>query len=131
MLWIEQIVSNIEIVAFDIHGVAAVSAPGRVAPLRDRKDFRGVRTLRIAHPDPVHGVPRDHRVGLYSCAAWDPVRAWRAATLAQRVEGEPVIAALEPVAMNTPARQRQLAVWAGILQGRRRSVCLTVQHDRL
>ena len=98
----------------------SVDAPGRVAPVLRLEDAGRVGTARIAHPDPQQAVPRFGRVRAHEGAPCGGRSLPGAFTSAGAVEDQPVVAALDVVALDSTHRQWHFAVRAGVGQ---RAVC--------
>ncbi len=126
---VEQVVGHVEVIAFDRHAVAAIKPPGRIAPVIDVHDFRGVGLGRFAHPDPDEAVTLFHWIRMYAGGFGHPLPTGRAGAGAGLIEGQAMVTALDFVALQTAHRQRQLAMRAGVLQRHRFAGAIAVHHD--
>ena len=95
----------------------------------DLEDGCGIRSHRIAHPDPHESIAGNGRVAAYLCNPRDVFRARDTRASAAEVINQPVVAAFDLIINKPTKRQRKLAKHAGILECDGSSSGRPVKHD--
>ena len=90
-----------------------------------------IRERRIAHPDPDPAPALDHRIGPHRRARRNRRLPGDRNAAAGAVEGEAVIAALQPVVYDAAHRQGQRAMAAAIFQRDGGTIGAAIEHDWL
>src|SRR6185437_16550018 len=85
----------------------------------------------LAHPDPDVAMTLDHRIAAHAETRWHAILAGNGDTSARRIEGEAVVAALQPIADHLALVQRRAAMAAAIFERNGRAVLAAEKHDRL
>ena len=109
----------------------ALRAPGGIVEPMEIQYRRRIGKRRIAHPDPNPAVALDDRIALDARVGRDVQLCRNRHALARRVVFEPVIAALQPIALDASERQRQAAMAAAVLERGDAPVLGAIEHDRL
>ena len=131
MRGVEQVVNQPEVVAVDLQLVSGGDVPARLAMVVDLDHWAGLRQGCIAHPDPQQAVFVLHRVGPHFGKGRNTGLCGGIDALASAVESEPVVAALDGIALDAPHGQGQFAVGAGVLKCCGQAALHAVQHNSL
>jgi len=128
---IHQVVDHQHVVRLDLEHRLAVRPFHRVVVIRVVDDLTFIGQRRIAHPDPQNLVAFDQREVTDIRLRRDVLLAGNVDAVALGVEGQSVIAALQPDISDGTVRQRRAAVTAAVFQGAHIAVGIAVDDDRL